>query len=770
LLDEQCKLPKGTDKQFLFNVSSKLTGNNKLCNPGQFASEYFGVGHYAGNVFYNVNGFLEKNKDSLNPQLASALENSSVKLVKTLFVSMKDKKKSNAPGSLSALTLATQFKSQLQELIKALSGSTPTYIRCIKPNSQKLPKVIDSKDVQRQLRCAGMLECIRIRKAGYSVRRTVKEFVEKYSIIVPNFSKKDLNWSNLGKHLYEELRKVKKLKEILHPEKKLIQIGLTMVFMKDEVRQSLDKQYSKKASKFAIRIQKFIRMFRARRHYKLLQSSTKFLQKHIKDWLFSLKATRQLKLFKSLISTLSSKFLVKLKSNSLSTIKKFLQIASSKSYLSFFKPDRNRFRSSSFNKEENSRFSISSNFSSSKGKKQEISKELSQGQSSVIDTVQREVKTLSYLLQREKEKTRSVQEEANYYKELYNSTLAKLELAEREKTPKIDEEIGKNEEKLKKETKNLKKQLKEKNNEISMIQLKLESLKTNQLELEEVNKELKDKQGVWEQKLYSEMRKNALEVQELRCKIPQVDSEKVKSEKIVLEKEIRALKASLRQCENENSSLKSDLSESEMKIQDFQESEARLKDQIKSLQSQITSHSSSFSSFKEDSNSALLRKLSDLQKDYQKLKDDLEDSHDENENLQVELQKLHLSQEHFKQELSKNQKMNKEKNIKIKELENEVEALHHEKLELTRAKIELQTLKQKPSQDSENLQEMKLQIEELNQEIDDLIKELAAAKQIHGTLLTLVKIKNNELEVLKQSGNSDLMADLEYQEQGLLQE
>jgi chromosome segregation ATPase len=511
-------------------------------------------------------------------------------------------------------------------------------------------------------------------------------------------------------------------------------------------------------------------MFRARRHYKLLQSSTKFLQKHIKDWLFSLKATRQLKLFKSLISTLSSKFLVKLKSNSLSTIKKFLQIASSKSYLSFFKPDRNRFRSSSFNKEENSRFSISSNFSSSKGKKQEISKELSQGQSSVIDTVQREVKTLSYLLQREKEKTRSVQEEANYYKELYNSTLAKLELAEREKTPKIDEEIGKNEEKLKKETKNLKKQLKEKNNEISMIQLKLESLKTNQLELEEVNKELKDKQGVWEQKLYSEMRKNALEVQELRCKIPQVDSEKVKSEKIVLEKEIRALKASLRQCENENSSLKSDLSESEMKIQDFQESEARLKDQIKSLQSQITSHSSSFSSFKEDSNSALLRKLSDLQKDYQKLKDDLEDSHDENENLQVELQKLHLSQEHFKQELSKNQKMNKEKNIKIKELENEVEALHHEKLELTRAKIELQTLKQKPSQDSENLQEMKLQIEELNQEIDDLIKELAAAKQIHGTLLTLVKIKNNELEVLKQSGNSDLMADLEYQEQGLLQE
>lgn len=39
---------------------------------------------------------------------------------------------------------------------------------------------MDSLDVQRQLRCAGMLESIRIRRAGYPVRRPFKEFFNRW--------------------------------------------------------------------------------------------------------------------------------------------------------------------------------------------------------------------------------------------------------------------------------------------------------------------------------------------------------------------------------------------------------------------------------------------------------------------------------------------------------------------------------------------------------------------------------------------------------------
>ena len=40
--------------------------------------------------------------------------------------------------------------------------------------------MFDSYDVRNQLKCAGMLEAIRIRKAGYSIRMKLDEFVRRY--------------------------------------------------------------------------------------------------------------------------------------------------------------------------------------------------------------------------------------------------------------------------------------------------------------------------------------------------------------------------------------------------------------------------------------------------------------------------------------------------------------------------------------------------------------------------------------------------------------
>lgn len=764
LLDEQCKLQKGTDRQFLVSLGQKLVGNSKLCNSAQFANEFFGIGHYAGNVFYAVNGFLEKNKDSLNPLLAQAMEKSSLGLVKDLFTTPKQGKQST-PGSLSALTLAAQFKSQLQDLIKALSGSTPTYIRCIKPNSDKQPKEFDSKDVQRQLRCAGMLECIRIRKAGYSVRRSIKEFIDKYSLIIPSFKKTDQAWTLLGKTLLDSLSKVKSLKSIMKPEKKLIQIGISMVFMKDELRQALDIEYSKKAAAFAIMIQKWVKKWIQRKKYKKFLYSIKKIQKVCKDWLWYKKLEKLEKNIKKSISSLICRSKLQSKKKSLTILKSFLQISASKLYLSYFrpisKPSQKRKNSLKASKISHSKPDDTPDSTDSK-KSSAYSKELTQGQSSVIGTVQREVNSLNYLLQREKEKTKSIQEESDYYKELYLSTLSKLEKLELEKSLTVESKSTSDNSKSKQEILNMKNELKSKTNELSMMTLKLDSLKSTISELEENNKDLKAKQSVWEQKLYAEMRKNALDSQELKQKLAHGDSEKLRSEKTALDKEIRGLKVTLRQYEAENSSLKSDLQEAYIKIEDFQETEQRLKDQIKSLQQHISQ------SNKEESNITISKKIQELHKAQELLQQENEDLIDEKENLQVELNKLTLSETHFKEEFLKAQKMNKEKTMKIRELENEIENLHHEKLELTRAKIELKNIKKNSGGGEEN-SELRAQVKELNQEIEDLIRELEAAKQIHGTLLTLVKIKNNELEVLKQAGSRELMEDLEREEKGLLE-
>ena len=67
-----------------------------------------------------------------------------------------------------------------------LSQSNPRYVKCIKPNSEKKPKILDSNDVMDQLLCAGVLEAIKIRKQGYNIRRTKEEFYNTYKILTPN--------------------------------------------------------------------------------------------------------------------------------------------------------------------------------------------------------------------------------------------------------------------------------------------------------------------------------------------------------------------------------------------------------------------------------------------------------------------------------------------------------------------------------------------------------------------------------------------------------
>ena len=73
--------------------------------------------------------------------------------------------------------------------MKLLNSASPRYIRCVRPNSNKSGKDFDSVDVLRQLRCAGMLESTRIRAAGYSVRRGLREFITKYKILVPELTR-----------------------------------------------------------------------------------------------------------------------------------------------------------------------------------------------------------------------------------------------------------------------------------------------------------------------------------------------------------------------------------------------------------------------------------------------------------------------------------------------------------------------------------------------------------------------------------------------------
>ncbi|VDM68427.1 unnamed protein product [Strongylus vulgaris] len=81
-------------------------------------------------------------------------------------------------------TVSRQFEYSLSRLMNTLAHSSPYFIRCIKSNNDKIPNHFDDNIILRQLRYTGMLETVRIRRAGYSVRIEWDAFIQQYRILL----------------------------------------------------------------------------------------------------------------------------------------------------------------------------------------------------------------------------------------------------------------------------------------------------------------------------------------------------------------------------------------------------------------------------------------------------------------------------------------------------------------------------------------------------------------------------------------------------------
>ena len=90
ILEEECIVPKATDMTFLQKMHNNHDGKHpKYSKPrisGKSASNHhFEVAHYAGTVGYNVEGWLDKNKDPINEAVAGLFAKSSDPFIAHLF-------------------------------------------------------------------------------------------------------------------------------------------------------------------------------------------------------------------------------------------------------------------------------------------------------------------------------------------------------------------------------------------------------------------------------------------------------------------------------------------------------------------------------------------------------------------------------------------------------------------------------------------------------------------------------------------------------------
>ena len=79
------------------------------------------------------------------------------------------------------VTVGTQFKEALNNLADKIWATTPYFVRCIKPNSIKRPRVFDNNEVSVQLNCGGVYEAIRIMRDMYPSRITHEEFYRRFT-------------------------------------------------------------------------------------------------------------------------------------------------------------------------------------------------------------------------------------------------------------------------------------------------------------------------------------------------------------------------------------------------------------------------------------------------------------------------------------------------------------------------------------------------------------------------------------------------------------
>ncbi|KAF2607298.1 hypothetical protein F2Q68_00045039 [Brassica cretica] len=146
LLDEACMLPKSTPETFSEKLYQTFRDHKRFIKPKLTRSDFTLV-HYAGDVRYQSDQFLDKNKDYVVAEHQDMLNASKCSFVSGLFPPLPKESSKSKFSSIGA-----RFKLQLQQLMETLNYTEPHYIRCVKPNNLLQPTVFDNANVLHQLR------------------------------------------------------------------------------------------------------------------------------------------------------------------------------------------------------------------------------------------------------------------------------------------------------------------------------------------------------------------------------------------------------------------------------------------------------------------------------------------------------------------------------------------------------------------------------------------------------------------------------------------
>lgn len=332
MLDDECNFPKGTDDTFLGKLMDAHKHHTHL-KPGGSSSdphlkdtqtpsakttmggvrgrmltigEAFVVSHFAGEVEYNVRSFLEKNRDTINESLKTILTSSEQPLIKKLLEARADDDAPAAakPGRMiggrmvgaaastgarsvgargasrsvaqrkeDKRSLGSQFKMQLSELVALIESGRAHYVRCIKPNTVRRPHCFEAPSVIRQLRCSGVTETVRARRAGWPVSHNFQDFINRYKEVYMSLSKTKPAPTSIMPILKFFLASEQEWRE-----------GTSKIFLRDQSSSLLEEKYKMYRLNCKLLLQARVRGVLQCNKYRKWAGASLSIQKNFRMW------------------------------------------------------------------------------------------------------------------------------------------------------------------------------------------------------------------------------------------------------------------------------------------------------------------------------------------------------------------------------------------------------------------------------------------------------------------------------------------------------
>ncbi|RMJ12012.1 hypothetical protein CDV36_008324 [Fusarium kuroshium] len=281
-LDEDCVMPKATDKSFTEKLNSLWDKKSAKYRPSRLGQGFI-LTHYAAEVEYSTEGWLEKNKDPLNDNVTRLLAASTNKHIAALFADCAESEDDHGTGRSRVKkglfrTVAQKHKEDLHSLMLQLNSTHPHFVRCILPNHKKKPKQFNNLLVLDQLRCNGVLEGIRIARTGFPNRLPFAEFRQRYEVLCQDLPRGYLEGQAVAAHMLEKLGL----------DRALYRVGLTKVFFRAGVLAELEEQRDALITEIMARFQSVARGFIKRRAaYKRLfrTEATRIIQRNFHVYL-----------------------------------------------------------------------------------------------------------------------------------------------------------------------------------------------------------------------------------------------------------------------------------------------------------------------------------------------------------------------------------------------------------------------------------------------------------------------------------------------------